>query len=395
MAAANIISSICGVALFVYVARTLSPEAFGYLSYAFTLVFFLANFIDLGLSTYGIREVAKNRPRASVYVSEIVSFRLIIAFVLISLLCLAAWIAHRPSALLFVMLESSLLLITFALATEWAFQGIEKMHFVFISFAATSILQLTLIYLFVKHTSDLLKVPVIYFLATLPIAAIFLKKFGFRLKIMAEDLRKMMSYMSSSLVIWSISLFTQIYNNMDIFLLGLFRRMSEVGYFTIARRLVSGSVILMVFLANALLPRLSASFAADSAQFRSATRKFLAVAGLFTVGVLMPVMIFTDRFIVMAFGSKYLPAGPPVKIMIIGLIFVLFNLPYSTGLIAAGLEKQVLFQAAASAALSITSNFILIPKYGMIGASLSFVFAEALALIWIACLYERKMGKFL
>ena len=74
-------------------------------------------------------------------------------------------------------------------------------------------------------------------------------------------------------------------------------------------------------------------------------------------------------------------------------MIILFNLPFSTGLIASGFEKDVLKQAFASAVLSISSNFILMPKYGMLGGSISFVLAESLALVWILYLYRNKIKK--
>jgi O-antigen/teichoic acid export membrane protein len=80
LAAANIVSSLFGMILFIYLARVLGPDSFGYLSYALTITFFLANFVDMGLSTYGIREIAKNTARVSDYVSEIASFRFLIAY---------------------------------------------------------------------------------------------------------------------------------------------------------------------------------------------------------------------------------------------------------------------------------------------------------------------------
>ena len=64
LAAANIVSSLFGAVLFIYLARVLGPDSFGYFSYALTITFFLANFVDMGLSTYGIREIAKNRARS-------------------------------------------------------------------------------------------------------------------------------------------------------------------------------------------------------------------------------------------------------------------------------------------------------------------------------------------
>jgi O-antigen/teichoic acid export membrane protein len=70
---------------------------------------------------------------------------------------------------------------------------------------------------------------------------------------------------------------------------------------------------------------------------------------------------------------------------------VLFNLPYSTGLIAAGFEKEVLKQVLASAFLSVILNVLLMPGYGMIGAAISFLCAEILAIIWILLAYRKHV----
>ncbi|MDD5427811.1 MAG: flippase [Candidatus Omnitrophica bacterium] len=391
LAAANIVSSLFGAGLFIYLARVLGPDAFGYLSYALTITFFLANFVDMGLSTYGIREIAKNRSRVSDYASEIVSFRFIVASALFFLLTVITLFSSHPSILKAAIIASALLMFTFALATEWVFQGVEKMRMVFISFFVTSFLQVVLTLLFVKKPSDILKAPVIYFLATIPILIVYLKILRCRALMKAEDMKRMFSYLSSSLVIWSISIFAQVYNGLDILILGLFRPMQEVGYFTIARRVVGAFIFFMVFLTNAVLPRLSYAFCNDARLFKTTTHKFMKLAALFTVFILLPSILLCEKVVIFAVGKDYLPAVMPLNIMIVGLIFVLFNLPYSTGLIACGKEKDVMIQTAAAAGLSLLLNFIIIPKYGIIGASVSFTIVEIFAFVWIFLIYERKI----
>lgn len=384
-------SSLFGAILFIYLARVLGPDSFGYLSYAFTIAFFLANFVDMGLSTYGIREIAKDRSRVSDYASEIVSFRFLAASIIFFLLIVVTLLSSHSSLLKAVIVMSSLILFTCALATEWAFQGIEKMRMVLISFAVTSFLQLGITYLLVKEPSDILKAPIIYFVATIPVLFYYLKILKFRALFKAADLKKMFSYLSSSVVIWSIAIFAQVYNGLDIFILGLFRPIQEVGYFTIARRVIGAFILFMVFLTNAVLPRLSYAFRNDAAIFRATTGKFLKFAGIFTLLVLLPSIFLCEKIVIFAVGSRYASAVLPLNIMIVGLIFVLFNLPYSTGLIACGREKDVMVQTAASAALSLLINFIIIPKYGIIGASISFTIVEIFAFVWILCIYEKRV----
>ncbi|MDP2929056.1 MAG: flippase [Candidatus Omnitrophota bacterium] len=391
MAAANIVGSLFSVTLFIYLARSLRAEAFGKVSYAHSFIFYLLNFVDLGLSTYGIREIAKDRKKVSDYVSEIVSFKLLIAGSLFIILAAAAFLTYSSAGFRMIMLGASLLLFVSALSTEWAYQGQEKMHMVFISFATTTLLQLLMIWAFVKGPGDVLKATPIYSLAAFFIPVLFLIHFKYKPKLDFTYLKQIKSYLASSLIIWLIAIFAQVYNGLDIVLLGLFKSPEEVGYFTIARRAIGGSALLMVFLANALLPRLSATFSNDVCQFNSATGKFLKISSALTVFVFLPVIIFSDHIISFALGPEYLPASLPFRIMGLGLILVVFNLPYSTGLIAARKEKEVLKQVLASASLSVIINIFLMPGYGMTGAAISFLFAEILALLWILRAYKKHI----
>lgn len=391
LTAANITGSLFTAILFIYLARTLEAERFGYLSYAGTLVLYFFNFIDLGLSTYGVREVAKNKSLAAEYVSNIVSFKLILAVILFIGFTVISASVCKMTLIKTLMFETALLFFVSALAAEWAFQGLEKMYMVFVSLAVTSFLQLSLNVLLVKGPGDILKVPLINFFASIPIVIFFLSRLKFKPRLFSLDLKKIRLYLSSAIVIWAISIFAQVYNGLDIVMLGFFRGPQEVGCFTVARRIVGGATLLMIFLANAVLPHLSHTFRYDMPGFHQATRKFLKISGVILICVFIPIMLFSDQIISLTVGSEYLPAAMPLKIMIMALVLITFNLPYSTGLVAACMEKEVLKQASASAALSVFLNFLLIPKYGMMGASVSFLSAELLALVWILWAYNSKI----
>jgi len=394
MAASNVASNLLSITLFIYLARTLGPESFGLLSYIFTLVFFLANFVDLGLSTYGVREVARDKSRATEYVSGIVSFRFVIASIMFGFFLLSGFLSRDIHHLKYLMLGSSIVFFMWAFGSEWAFQGLERMHMIFLSMTVTGALQLVLAVIFIKSPSDIAKVPVLYMAASIPMMVFMLVRMKFRLQIKWDELKRIATFLTSSFSIWSIGIFAQIYNSLDIFILGLSRTPEEVGYYTVARRIIGTLAGLFAFLAAAVLPSLSSSaFDKDVPRFKAATRKFLVLGVFLTIGLLLPLAIFGTTVITLVVGGEYSPAGLPLKLMIAALVLILFNLPFSTGLIASGHEKDVLKQAFASAVLSIGSNFILMPKYGMIGGSVSFLLAESLALVWVLCLYRKRILK--
>lgn len=393
MAAANIVGSFFSIALFIYLARTLRAEAFGSISYAHSFIFYMMNFVDLGLSTWGIREVAKNKERASEYVSEIISFKLLVASVLFVIIVTATCLVSGNVHFRILMAEVALLLFVAAMSCDWAFQGQEKMRMVLVSFGVTTILQFLLICTFVKGPEGLLKSALIYSLAAFVVPIAFLMHFKYRPKLEISYLQQIKVYLSSSIIIWSIAIFAQIYNGLDIVLLGMFKGPEEVGFFTIARRTIGGATLLMIFLANALLPRLSSTFLDKNLkQFTEATHKFLKISVFLAIFVIFPLLVFADNIISFTLGDEYLPAAMPFRILGVAFIFVLFNLPYSTGLVAAGFEKAVLRQVFASAAVSVLLNLLLMPRFGMIGASIAYFFAEGVALVWILSSYYVHIG---
>jgi len=267
------------------------------------------------------------------------------------------------------------------------------MHMVFVSFTITPFLQLFLNVMFVRSPADVLRIPVISFISSIPVIALFLYKLKFRLQLPRINFKRIRLYLSSSIVIWGISVLAQAYNGLDIVILGFFRKPEEVGCFTVARRIVGGAATLMILLANAVLPRLSATFVSDLKQFNQATAKFLKISCIIIVLVLVPLVAFSSQIIKLTVGAAYGSASIPLKIMSMALILVMVNLPYSTGLIAASFEKDVLKQACASALTSLILNLVLMPKYGMIGAAISFLLAESLALTWILVIYSKRIRR--
>lgn len=128
------------------------------------------------------------------------------------------------------------------------------------------------------------------------------------------------------------------------------------------------------------------------AHFRDATRRFLLLSSCLTFFVFLPALFFARELILVTVGSAYLAVAMPLKIMILGLILVVFNMPYSTGLLAAGMEKQILKQTAFCALLSVALNIALISRFGMTGAAVTFVIVEAVALSWILWVYRKRIS---
>ncbi|MFZ5800816.1 MAG: flippase [Candidatus Omnitrophota bacterium] len=391
MASANLTCGLLNIAMYIYLARKLGAGRFGKFSFVQALVFYLFNFIDLGLSTFGTREIAKDTSRLRQFVDQIISLRLIIAFLLYAVFVLLTLVSKEIPEIKALMLLTALWFFSYAAATEWAFQGLEKMQMVFISLVATVSLQFLAVLFLVNNDNYYYALPGVLVLATLPIAAIYLRILLFRPQFFNIDFKALKIFFSSALVIWAISLFAQVYNGFDVVLMGALRSPAETGYFTVARRFTGGLTFISIFLANAALPRYANALSRGKGQCKKITLDFLKIVVSTALGLFVLIIVFCREIILLTVGAEYLAAEGVLKILMVGVALVFVNLPFSTALIAASREKAVLKQALSSAALNVSLNLFLIPKWGMEGAAWSFVAAEVLALTWVVGLYKRSL----
>ena len=86
---ASLINNVMTFILTLFTARYLGTHDFGLISSATSLVGVFGIFCDLGLSTYAIREVSRNKELTGVYFGTTLLFRVI--FTLITFVCLASF----------------------------------------------------------------------------------------------------------------------------------------------------------------------------------------------------------------------------------------------------------------------------------------------------------------
>ena len=81
--------------VFTYLGRVLGPAAYGNFEFTLALMTFFALSVDLGLSTYGAREIAKQRSRAAILLRDICLLRALLAAGLFAVLVLLVLLVEK------------------------------------------------------------------------------------------------------------------------------------------------------------------------------------------------------------------------------------------------------------------------------------------------------------
>ena len=92
----KLITSIGTFSIIVYLARTLLPSGFGKINFALIVISYFGLISNMGLSTLGVREIAKDHNKLKKYIENIVSLRVILGIISYLFLLLFVFLLPKP-----------------------------------------------------------------------------------------------------------------------------------------------------------------------------------------------------------------------------------------------------------------------------------------------------------
>lgn len=164
--------------------------------------------------------------------------------------------------------------------------------------------------------------------------------------------------------------------SIDSFLLKKYYSNSHVAFYSIAVKFFTILSLVIVAINVNVSPKIAEYYFSSNKKELTAlllkSKKIICLINWFT-GFLL---IFFGKILLVCFGEDYIQAYTPMLILVIGqMIASLFG---SVGVALNMIEKQKIFQRILilSTVINIVSNVILIPRYGMNGAAISFVISS-------------------
>ncbi len=375
-----------------YLARVILPEGFGVLNFANSILLYFLLVVNLGFNIVGIRETAKNPDKVKKYADQITTYRLILAIFSCVAMVIFAVLIDKPFEVKLVIIISGVNLFSQAIMMDWVYQGTEKMGILAIRQVLTSSLNLIGVLFLVKTASDVVTAMIITVISTLLNAiwmlALYNKIYGkLRLYI---DKSMMKELLTSSIPIMFSSFFITIYNSLNIIMLGFMKSDAETGIYAAAFRFV-GLVIAPSYILNlAFFPHVSRAQSID--EKRNALRNYSKA--IFYVGTFLSFLFFTfsSFFITFAFGSNYTDSIIVLQVLMLTVLIMYMNTAYYPPLVAWKKEKIVMYAIGAGAIVNIILNFILIPKYGAVGAAWSTVVSEFMVFLGLVRIIKNEIN---
>lgn len=386
----TLLSLIVPMITFPYVSRILQVDALGQYNFSTSIINYFILFAGLGINTYAIREgtkVRENRKEISNFVNEMfaincISTAVAYVFLFCAILCIPK--LQKYEILLFIL---SIQLLFNVYGRAWIYNIFEDFGFITIVQVIFQIISLVSLFLFVKGPEDLAKYAVINVFSATG-ANIF---YGIHAKEYIDfgkvNLTSLKKHIKPILIIFSTSIATTIYVNLDMTMLGAMVGDRCVGLYSTSVKIYTIIKQIMVAVITVTVPRLT--LFAGKEEFKDLFAKVFNMIFLMAMPAMVGLFVLSEEAIIAIAGNQYAAASLSLKWLSVALVCALLANLFGTSVLLP-YNKEIIFLRATvtSAIVNVILNFLLISKFQQNGAAFTSAISQAVALL--ICYYHSR-----
>ena len=368
---------------FPYVCRVIEADGIGQINFFQSIISYISLFTCLGIPMYAIREIARDRSdvvqmnRTAMEILLLHSMLTLVGYAIVAILCLTVP-QIQVNIPLFLIL--SLTIFFTAIGCEWFYQGIEDFKYITIRGLIIKTVSVVLLFIFVKSKTDLLYYGCYTVFGVLG-GNIFnffrLRKYIHRENIIFSELH-IKRHVKPVLKVFSFSVVTSIYLQLNTVLLGFLKNALAVGYFAAATKVMQMLLTMSACLGSVMMPRASHLIAENKEdEFNRLIQKSydftLAIALPMTIGLIFCAPSLITALCGVKFEHSILPSQIIAPIILMVAISNVFGIQV---LFPKGKINIVTLSCGIGAVADLILNLCLIPFFSYIGTSIAYLGAE-------------------
>ena len=390
----EVLAKALGLGLTMVLARMLGVEKFGFLAFAYSLSFICLVLPAFGFDRLTVRELARRPSRAGQFLVNISAVKGVLYLPMAGLCALLVFLASSAEDRLFVVLVVFMVAAThqhllFGCSFFRALQKMEQEALVRLILAVLSLLTGLVVLLTGFGLKALVVSRLAVTLLCLGLAILFIKKdLGVSFVKPRWRCAKTLVRMSAPLAIFSI--LVMVYGSLNLTILGFIKGDLATGYYSAAFNIIALFFYLPASVAGAALPVLSRSWKDSQQSFRLVYQKSVRYLLLLGIPLTVGTFFVGGKAIILLFGRDYLPSVTVIKVLALCLLPDFLNYIMSATLISMNRQRVIVIAALVGAAAALVSSFILIPRWGAVGAAASLVVAISAVFFFQFCTLFRQ-----
>jgi O-antigen/teichoic acid export membrane protein len=234
--------------------------------------------------------------------------------------------------------------------------------------------------IFFDYNFQIIDLIFLYIFVNILISFFFLlsifKQYNFDFKKRKKNF-KYKKYLKYILLTGFVTIFNVLNHKIDLLFIDYFLDKTQVSLYGIGSQFSLIMTIPFVIFYSVLGPKISLYLKSKKIIKLNALLDFYRlILIMFSLSLFLILILFFENLVSLFFTAEYLEAFTVVKILTFTFFIASFFSFNEIFLNFTGNEKKVLFSVFLSFLLNVLLNIILVPKYGIVGASLSFAFSN-------------------
>ena len=384
----TVISIVFPFITYPYLLRVLSVNTIGVYNFSHSIISYFILIAGLGISTYAVREGTKLRKDKQIitdFVSDMFSISLLSTAVSYVLLFVSLLIIPKLSNYRVPIIILSVQIIFISIGVSWLANIFEDFLFSTIQTVIVHIFSLVLIFCLVKTKDDLYNY--LWIIVFSQVLSSIINLLYYRIKYCKFRISfssRLKQHFKPIIIIFSTTVAITIYVSSDVTMLGLMTSDYDVGLYSTAVKIytIVKSVLSSVFIV--LIPRFSVLLQSkdDVAKTDELFAKVFNTLVLLVAPVSVGLFITSSDVVNLIGGEEYLGGSTALQLLSVAIMFSLIAFMFTQCvLIPQKKEKTVFYITIISAITNVALNLIFIPLFGINGAAITTIIAEAIVCI--------------
>lgn len=380
--AAYIIAAILGLVLTIYVARILGDVTYGKFTFVIIFTGLFGVLTNLGMNVIIIREVARDKSKASKYLGNIAILRIILAVIVLALIVIVInAMDYPPDTVTAVYIFGGYTIIT-SLANIFrvTFRAFERMEYEAGVNVLERVITTSLGLLVLAMGFGLIELAYVFLIAST--INLFLSywlcagkfarpKFEIDLGFCKETIKIAIPFSLSNI-------FVLIYLRIDTVMLSVMKGDAVVGWYNAAYNLVRGFEPMVFVFMTALFPIMSRFFISSEESLKITYEKSFKYLVLVGLPISVGGMVLASRIIPFLFGGEFANSIIALQILIWDCLLLCMYRPILYLLGSINRQGSMALIGGIGALINVGLNLLLIPRWSYIGAGITTLVTEVL-----------------
>lgn len=394
----TVVTKILNFVIILLLTRQLGPEEYGKYSFIFVTMAFCSSFFDFGMENTAVRFAnKKSETRNSIFglylfVKMLILFGIILVLMLFggqffALIHKSELTKYIPFLIIGILSESLFFV------NDTYLQAVQKFTLrAYLNICKYSLSLIFIVILFLEKLLYLKYVFCMYFIP-LGITILFIPKYieflknYFSKNLPTEMLKEIFNYEKWMFV---LSIGTNTLQKIDFFMISYWVSYIQIGIYNAAIQLAAVVSFLPYVFGKVLLPKLAEMENPEICSFIKKSDKILILACI----VMTLCIPLTDFVVPVLLGEQYVLSIPVLKILLFAFILTFYVAPTEQALYALGLPKIITQGRYIQLFTLIGLNFLMIPKFGIVGSAFSVLMIRILYLFFVVTRFYKEAKRY-